>query len=111
MNWLAASAKANVLTASSRPRTRSAPRPMTAARAAVITAASTIERLKGSGWTPAANSWLLPRPTLTLMPRCRAAARKAPMPAKAIWPNDSWPNHPVSTVSDNPHRAKTRMVV
>ena len=30
----------------------------------------------------------------------RRAANRAPRPAKAIWPSDSCPSHPVSTVSD-----------
>ena len=33
------------------------------------------------------------------------------MPAKAIWPSDSWPAQPVRIVSDMPQMAKTRIVV
>ena len=34
-------------------------------------------------------------------PRVSAAPVNAPMPANAIWPSDSCPAHPVSTVSDS----------
>ena len=40
------------------------------------------------------------------MPRVEAAASRAPMPANAIWPSESWPAQPVSTVSDSPQIAK-----
>ena len=33
-------------------------------------------------------------------PSTRRAANRAPRPAKAIWPRDSWPSHPVRTVSE-----------
>ena len=32
------------------------------------------------------------------------------MPAKAIWPSDSWPAHPVSTVSESAQIAKQPIV-
>ena len=39
-------------------------------------------------------------------PSTRRAANRAPRPAKAIWPRDSWPNHPVNTVSEVAQMAK-----
>ena len=39
-------------------------------------------------------------------PSTSRAAKRAPSPAKAIWPRDSWPSHPVSTVSDVAQMAK-----
>ena len=33
--------------------------------------------------------------------KTRRAAKSAPMPANAIWPSDSWPSQPVTTVSED----------
>ena len=52
-----------------------------------------------------------PQPMSTLMPRVNAAVSSAPMPAKAIWPRESWPAQPVSTVSERAQIAKPRIVV
>ena len=107
----AAMAKANVVTASSRPLTRSAPSPMRAAVAAAIPAASNMETRYGTrGKVTEKNSHLSPMPTPTVSPRLNPAANRAPMPAKAIWPRESWPAQPVTMVMERAHMAKARML-
>ena len=102
----AATENANVLTASSRPRTRSAPTPMSAARPAEANAAITMERRNGMRREVEVHA----RPGRGSCPRVSAAATRAPNPAKAIWPSDSWPAHPVSTISESPQIAKQAIV-
>ena len=41
----------------------------------------------------------------------RRAANSAARPAKAIWPSESWPSQPVSTVSDEAQMAKASTAV
>ena len=42
-------------------------------------------------------------------PRSNAAALRPPIPANAIWPSESCPPQPVSTVTDTAQIAKARM--
>ena len=98
----AATENANVLTARSRPRTRSAPTPMSAARPAV----SERGDHDGEQERAVARDRGAATPRSRFMPRVSAAATSAPNPANAICPSDSWPAHPVRTVSESPQIAK-----
>ena len=78
---------------------------------AVMSAEKTSDGPNRSASIPACRKRVSPHPMSTLMPRVNAAVRSAPIPAKAIWPSDSWPAHPVSTVSERAQMAKPRIVV
>jgi hypothetical protein len=62
---------------------------MAAASAAVTSEANATDGPKASGSMPASTIRVSCQPMSTAMPRWKAAARSAPMPANAIWPSDS----------------------
>ena len=47
---------------------------------------------------------------LSVTPRTNAAALSAPMPANAIWPSESCPAQPVSTVTETAAIANARII-
>ena len=66
--------------------------------------------INGTGRIEPAASRCDRQPMLTVTPRTSAAALSAPIPAKAIWPSDSWPAQPVSTVTETAQIANARMI-
>ena len=50
------------------------------------------------------------QPMSRVMPRAIVAALNAPMPANAIWPSESWPAQPVSTVTETAQIANPRIL-
>ena len=87
------SAKTKVTTARYSPRTRSEPMPMPSASTAEATVVTAMATQNG---TPSVVS---------------RAAKSAASPAKAIWPSESWPSQPVSTVSDEAQMANASTAV
>ena len=106
----AAMANASVLTASSSPRTRSAPKPDRDRDGARDDRAEQQRPAERDARERAADEQRRAPADVEreVRPRTNAAALSAPMPANAIWPSDSCPPQPVSTVTDTAHTANAR---
>ncbi len=106
----AAIAKARVLIASRRPRTRNAPTPTTTATRLAKEAPSNKAQPNEIPPIPPSRMRVECQPMLNWSPRISAAAVSAPMPANAICPSDSCPAQPVSTTTETAHSAKAMIV-
>ena len=102
-----ATAKARVVTARNRPRTRSAGTPTITATTTPSAVATTMASAHGSCSDRSNRS----KGTGMSLPWVSPSTVSPPRPTKAYWPSDSWPAQPVSTVIDSTTMANSRMLV